>query len=252
MVLIRCLAMLLIAALLSGGACTPVHSDRPLGSQPYAGPGGRDAGSANQLNGLWAIHIPAGARVGAPHRYLAWYQPELDRFVVLSAADAEDATVGELPLRTHRVGGEEWFFLNEEDRRLKGFFLWTLARQVNADTFLIWTTVPRVVNFQMLVDGGQLPGTVLQDLKDKSVFHSLKGDDGLSASGLPVAYTLLLQGLEPRHLDFIIEHRADLFQMDNPLVLRRVDKFPALKHPDVWAIRTPPAPPASAASAGAP
>lgn len=148
--------MLLIAAPLSGVACTPVHSDRPLGSQPYAGPGGRDARPANQLNGLWAIHIPAGARVGAPYRYLAWFQPELDRFVVLSAADEGDATVGELALRTHRVGGEEWFFPNEEDRRLKGFFLWTQ------------------------------------------------------------------------------------------------DKFPALKHPDVRAIRTPPAPPASAVSAGAP
>jgi hypothetical protein len=242
MALIRLVAALAVVALLCGASCTPVYSDRPLGSEPYAGTFGAEYGQASDVNGIWTLE---GLGQTLPATFLAAFDPELGRYRVAywkNPTGFLSLTAGEptaVEIRSHTQAGKTWLFFNEEDRKLKGSFLWALARQHNADTFLLWYPYDRYTTFSKMVEDKRLPGQWIA---------SRAGDSGVITE--TPYQSLILRGLERQHLEYIIEHRGELFELAEPHLLTRLRRLPAFAARDLEELT--PKLPASAASSATP
>lgn len=239
MATIRFLAAIAMAMLLCGAACTPVYSDRPLGSAPFTNRWGEAYSLPSDINGVWVLES-SGDMLGTA--FVAAFDPEIGRYRVgrwknsLDSLEFLDGEPTEVEIRSHVVAGKYWLFFNEEDRQLKGSFLWALARQHNDDTFLVWYPYDRFASFRGMVEDKRLPGQVV----DGRV-----GDSGIVTSP---KQSLILQGLDDRHLTFIVEHHGELFEQAEPRLLTRIRRLPPFKADDLKAFR----PAASAASSAGP
>jgi hypothetical protein len=239
MSLIRWFAALAAALLVSGMSCTPVYSDRPLGTAPYVAWPGLEYGQAAALNGLWMLDAP-DSLVG--DGFVAFFDPEANRYRVarpdldqrLGDPFGKDPT--EVEIRVHQSGGRTWLFFSEEDREQPGTFLWALARQYNPDMFVLWYTNMRNSVFEAMVRDGRLPGKVVPRRSGRS---GIVGD---------VEQTVILQGIDGAGLDFIIEHRYELFELDSPRLLTRIRRLPPMPSREEHDTAVPPARAAPAAS----
>jgi hypothetical protein len=227
--------------LLTGSACTVVHSDRPMGSVPYVSWPTPDSGRPGDLNGFWALTGPVPAGSGAQF-LVAVHDPTTGRYrigyPVNGGLYSENTARTEVELRAYVDPARPedpviWLFFSEEDQATPGTYLWALARQYDADTFVLWYTDGRAEAFEAMVSRGELPGIVVPH--------------GEARSGIVpgLRRRVVLRGVDDAVLKTIIEHRFELFALDQPVLLTRFRRLPTRSVDDLLRLD----PPASAASA---
>lgn len=134
------LAVVVAAVLLCSASCTPVSSDRPLGSAPCMSRSGASHGQPSDINGIWLLESQ-GAVLDTT--FVAALDPQIDLYRVArwkNALDGLDVFEGEpteVAIRDYHVDGKEWLFFSEEGRLLKGSLLGALTRQHNDDPSLV-------------------------------------------------------------------------------------------------------------------
>lgn len=221
MLIVRLVMVMLTAALLSGAACAPVYSERPVGIRPVD-----FADTPVAWNGVWCTPSPDWA-LAAPVTTLSSEQG-LYCWVVSVADEARGVLalrrlfdkntdpkviqlhVREAQARDPRQGFSGFMFLSEEDTVLKGSYLWALASLRAQDQLLVWMTEGHRDAFVDLVASQQLPGRIVEQREGKSGVWSLESKQ-----------TVILGYLQAEHLKLIFERRGALFDFE-PWIIQRV------------------------------
>lgn len=215
--LLRVLLGLVICSLLAGAACMPVHADKPVGDVPVD-----LAKSVVPWNGIWC-ELPAGT-ASREDKAACWTASVLDSaggtLSLKRHFGANSSEITTLHVRS-TAGNEKWlYFLSEEDRVLKGAYLWAIAMpympRLNPDVdpghLVIWFTDGGRDKFAALVEQGELPGRITGKLDGRS-----------GALDQKVKQTVILEGLKPEHLELITGQRfLELFGGNMPFILERL------------------------------
>jgi hypothetical protein len=220
MLIVRLGAIVLTAALLSGAACAPVHSERPVGARPV-----NFSATPIAWNGVWCTPQFLSALM-APLTTLrteedlrCWVvsvTDEANGVLALKriAAKASDPRVIQLYVREAKLldshqGFSGYMFLSEEDTVLKGSYLWALAAISAQDQLLVWMTESHRDAFIDLVASGQLPGRIVEGRRGNSGTWNVSTEQ-----------TVILGDLQAEHLKFIFEHRGTLFDFEPSIIQR--------------------------------
>lgn len=184
-------------------SCTPVHSNRPLGSEPAR------FTEEERLDGLWTdeswfyfIHTedPSQGVLRITRVYAEDSDVSTDTFSVL--------------VRQFDRNGERWLIFNEEDAELSGRYAWALGSRRGAEQVLIWFSSGHSKEFAHLLETDVLPGTVFDEPQS-----------GESRFGGPTEVRVLLENVSDQDLGLIVDRRAELFGAD-PLVFTRLRRLP--------------------------
>jgi hypothetical protein len=201
--IVRLVAVVFSAALLSGAACMPVHSERPLGEKPV-----RFAPALSPVSGVWCT--PGGIlHSWIPHTELnttgsyCWLVSVIDDANGLLAVKrllGGRTAVVNLYARASPTNSDDalffasdFLFLSEEDAVLKGSYLWALAHFTAPDQLLVWFTDKKRKAFVQLVQTGELPGRIVEPREGRSGVWDEK-----------VEQTVILGDLKEEHLKLII------------------------------------------------
>ena len=183
-------------------ACTPVQSDKPLGSEPA------QFTEESRLDGLWTDET-------------SFYFVRTDgsdgsilRVTRVDVDEDKSVSVG-FPVVVRQVNrdGEQWLLFSEEDTKLRGRYAWALGSRRGTDQILMRFTGAHSRVFEDLVRAGVLPGVVL-DVPQR----------GQSNFAGPVNIHVLLENLSDRDVETIIDRREKLFNHD-PLVFTRLRRL---------------------------
>lgn len=197
--------LLIAVAMLALGfaGCTPVHSDRPLGSEPAR------FTEEERLDGLWTdewwfyfVHTedPSQGVLRVTRVYVEDSNVSTDTFPVL--------------VRQFDRSGERWLIFNEEDAELSGRYAWALGTRRGAEQVMMWFTSGHSGAFAHLVEAGVLRGKVFDEPQN-----------GESRFGGPTEVRVLFENLSDEDVGSIIDRRAELFGPD-PLVFTRLRRLP--------------------------
>lgn len=220
MAIIRLIAVLLTAALLSGAACAPVYSERPVGFRPV-----NFSATPVAWNGVWCTPKSLSG-LTAPITTLSNEQElrcwvvsvsdEVNGVLALKRMGEKDADPQVIQLYVREAEGRDsdlgfsfHMFLSEEDTALKGSYLWALATISAQDQLLVWMTQGHLDAFIDLVTSHQLPGRIVEERRGKSGTWNVSTEQ-----------TLILGDLQAEHLKFIFEHRGTLFDFEPDIIQR--------------------------------
>jgi hypothetical protein len=217
MQLLRVLLGFVVCSLLAGAACMPVHADKPVGQVPVD-----LAESVVLWNGIWC-ELPV-ATVNHEEKSACWTASVLDSAAgtlsVQRHFGESPSAITTLHVRS-TAGNEKWlYFLSEEDRVLKGTYLWAIAvpymprltSRPDQSHLLVWFTDGSRDRFAALVEQGTLPGRITD-----------KRDGRSGALDLGVQQTVILGDLRKEDLDLITGDRfLEFFGGRMPFILERL------------------------------
>lgn len=231
MLIVRLIVVVLTAALLSGAACAPVHSERPVGARPVD-----FSASPIAWNGVWCTPKFLSALM-APLTTLSigdlrcWVVSVLDEANGVLALkrifqNGPDSKVIQLYVREieelyPHQSFSGYMFLSEEDTVLRGSYMWGLAAMSAQDQLLVWMTQSHRDAFIDLVASGQLPGRIVERRWGNSGTWNVSTEQ-----------TVILGDLQPEHLKFIFEHRGTLFDFE-PSIIQRLPPTEPIP-PEQW------------------
>lgn len=238
MPVVRLVAVVFAAALLCGGSCRPVYSERPVGDT---------AVNLSRLpvawNGVWctplwgmtpALPLSAQIEEKLPHCWSVTVADEANGVLTLKPLFGKDGPTDAVsvyvrwadPLRgaapvelTVGQFADSFLFLSEEDAKLAGTYLWALARINAHDRLLIWMTNENKQAFVDLAASGELPGQTLELTRG--------GQSGVI--NVETDQTFILGRLTDAHLHLMVSRRAQLFNFV-PWVIQRVPPTESLPY----------------------